>query len=178
MQRTLLTPAHLKDRRTVSLRDLHDWRALTTNTIARLETSSNIGKGMEAHLTRCISRIMSFVQEWVPFEILKTLEKDLQAIFIEAVSLSQTLRCQRACWTVRHTELPSVKNIPAFFDEMTMEDIHGDDDTDTEDMHMTYRKIVDVIASPALYKQGVSFLVSFKPPTSLRFKLLNPHFSF
>ena len=34
------------------------------------------------------------------------------------------------------------------------------------------------ISSAPVSEAPVSFLVSFKPPTSLRFKLLNPHFSF
>lgn len=145
-----------KDRRTVSFRDLHDWRALTANIISRLNGTSNTGKGMEACVTQCSSRIVSLVHDWISPDARKTLEKDLLEILLEAVDLSRTLRRQRACWTVRHFDGLPTRNSPVLLDETVMEDVHGDDESDNEGIRTAYKRAIDVIASPALFKRGDS----------------------
>ena len=86
-----------EDRRSISSREFHDWRALTTTLISRLkDASSTTGKGMEDHVTNCKNQIMHVVGEWVATEKRRTLEDGLTEILLQAVKLSQTLRCQRA----------------------------------------------------------------------------------
>ena len=155
----LLTVA--QDRKTISARELHDWRALTTTLISRLGTSDMAAKAMKAHVTDCSSRIMSIVGDWVADENLKVLEDKLLPILFQAVKLSQTLRCQRACWSVRHlgdavlqSHQTASSDRVVFFDESTMVDNIGNDSSDEEGSQRQYRKIVEVVVTPGLFKRG------------------------
>ena len=149
----------VEDRKSISQRDLHDWRALTATLISKLDASSRTGKGMEARVTECVRRIMSLVGNWVAGEDFKALEEDLEVILFQAVKLSQTLRCQRACWSVRHlgsathgSSNTGYADGPIFFDGGTMNDKHGDEDSDGENVQTSYRKIVEIVVSPRLFK--------------------------
>ena len=147
------------DRNVVSQRDLHDWRALTATLISKLNSSSNTGKGMEARVTECGRRIMSLIGIWVAVEDRRMLEDELLVILLQAVKLSQTLRCQRACWSVRHPSSAVQGTLSAgdclvFFDDGTMNDKHGDEDSDGENIQTSYKKIVEIVVSPALFKRG------------------------
>ena len=76
-------------------------------------------------------------------------------ILLCAVSLSKTLRCQRACWSVRHVHGPSAKDITAvFFDEAVMDDKHGDENSDGQEIPTVDGKLVEIVVSPALFKRG------------------------
>ena len=151
----------VEDRKIISQRDLHDWRALTATLISKLDASSRTGKGMEARVTECVRRIMSLVGHWVAAEDFKALEEDLEVILFQAVKFSQTLRCQRACWSVRHlgsathgSSNTGYADGPVFFDGGTMNDKHGDEDSDGENVQTSYRKIVEIVVSPGLFKRG------------------------
>ena len=116
---------------------------------------------MEACVTGCVRRIMTLVGNWVAAEELKPLEDELEGILFQAVRLSQTLRCQRACWSVRHlgsgahvSSNTGHANGPVFFDGGSMNDKHGDEDSDGEDVQTPYRKIVEIVVSPGLFKRG------------------------
>lgn len=104
---------------------------------------------------------MSLVDYWVAAEEFKALEDELEGILFQAVRLSQTLRCQRACWSVRYlgsgahaSSKPGLANGSVFFDGDSMHDIHGDEDSDGEDVRTHYRKIVEIVVSPGLFKRG------------------------
>ena len=153
-----------QDRKSISSRELHDWRALTTTLISKLDdASSRTGKGMEAHVTECSDRVMSVVGNWVATENRKELEDSLLAVLFQAVKLSQTLRCQRAHWSVRHSG-DAIHQRPqsgppeelVFFDETTMDDTHGDDDSDGGGAQPQYSKIVEIFITPGLFKSGNS----------------------
>ncbi|MCJ1428893.1 hypothetical protein MMC29_006804 [Sticta canariensis] len=154
------------DRKAITLRELHDWRALTAGLVSKLGASSKTGRGMEDHVSHCSHRIMSLIGPWVDLDTRQKLEEDLSGILLQAVRLSQTLRCQRASWSVRHIVDPTTQDPrlttsdrrAVFFDEAVMDDKHGDDDSDTDtDAPMArYRKIVEIVVSPALFKRGNS----------------------
>lgn len=119
---------------------------------------------MEGHISECSHRIMSLIGPWVDLDTRQKLEGELLGILLQAVRLSHTLRCQRASWSVRHVVDPTTQgpglttsdSPPIFFDEAVMDDKHGDDDSDGDtDTPMTrYRKIVQIVVSPALFKRG------------------------
>ena len=119
---------------------------------------------MEGHVSDCGHRIMSLIGPWVDQKTRQKLEEELLGILFQAVRLSQTLRCQRASWSVRHVVDPSTQDPglttsaspPLFFDEAVMDDKHGDDDSDidADDPMDRSRKIVEVVVSPALFKRG------------------------
>lgn len=149
------------DGKAVSSRELHDWRALTTTLISKLnDASSKTGK---ACVTDCSNRIMGVVGNWVATENRRTLEDSLLPVLLQAVKLSQTLRCQRAYWSVRHpgdairqgpqSELPDGL---VFLDKATMDDKHGDEDSDEEAAHAQYSKTVEIFITPGLFKSGNS----------------------
>lgn len=145
-------------------REFHDWRALTTTLIAKLDgTSSKTGKGMESSIAQCSNQIMSVVGRWVAPESRGALEGGLFAVLIQAVRLSQTLRCQRAYWSVRHLgnviqrkPQPGWPDDFVLFDEATMEDNDGDEGSDEEGARVQDGKTVEVFVTPGLFKSGNS----------------------
>ena len=135
---------------------------MSTTLISKVETaSSKTGKGMEGHVTECGNRIMRVVGNLVATEGRKALEDDLLPMLFYAVEFSQSLRCQRAHWSVRHLGAnlhqkpqsgPWEEKVD--FDEGTMDDKHGDDDSDEEGVHIQHGKVVEVFITPALFKSG------------------------
>ena len=109
---------------------------LTTTLISNLyDGTSKTGEGMEKYVTQCSDRIMSVVGKWVATENRKALEEALVTALLQAVKLSQTLRCQRAYWSVRHlgdTIHPGPQSGPPnglfFFNEALMDDKYGEGD--------------------------------------------------
>ncbi len=97
---------------------------------------------------------MSVVGPWVAQVERKVLEAELLEILFSAVSLSKTLHCQRSCWSVRPIDGPSAGESVIFFDEAIMDDKHGDEDSDGEQMPTANGKFVEIIVSPGLYKSG------------------------
>ena len=153
-----------QDRKSISARELHDWRALTTTLVSKLDDgTSKTGEGMEKHVTHCSNRIMAVVGNWVATENRKALEEDLLTALLQAVKLSQTLRCQRAYWSVRHlgdTIYPGPQSGPpnglVFFNEASMDDKYGEGDSDEEGANEPFSKIVEVFVTPGLFKSGNS----------------------
>ena len=153
-----------QDRKSISARELHDWRALTATLVSRLDDgTSKTGEGMEKYVTQCSDRIMRVVGNWVAPEDRKALEEDLLTALLQAVKLSQTLRCQRAYWSVRHlgdTIHPGPQSGPpnglVFFNEALMDDKYGEGDSDEEGANAPFSKIVEVFVTPGLFKSGNS----------------------
>ena len=122
--------------------------------ISRLSTTGKTGHGMESHVTDCHRHIMSVIGPWVPQGERQMLEEELLEILLSAVSLSKTLRCQRACWSVRHVDVSSTRHSVVFFDEAIMDDKHGDEDSDEQDISTISKKVVEIVVSPGLFKRG------------------------
>ena len=99
---------------------------------------------------------MGFVGNWVAPEKREALEDTLSTVLLQATKLSQTLRCQRACWSVRHLGDAIQRRQSrrphelVLFDEATMDDKHGDEDSDEEDGQS--EKIVEIFITPCLFK--------------------------
>ena len=152
------------DRTVISYHELHDWRALTATRISRPDTYHKTREGREKDIIACSTRIMSLVANWVTAEDQGKFEDRLRKILSDAVELSQTLRCQRAFWSIRQagsfvdrTGNAECAHSLLYFDEGTMDDIDGDDDSDDSDERSTPTsspKIVEIIISPSLWKRG------------------------
>lgn len=111
---------------------------------------------MEGRVNECRQRILAVVRPLSPRDRRAQLEEDLDAILLQAVKLSQTLRCQRASWSIRHP-LPAqaaLRGSPVFLNPSVMEDKNKDDDSDNDEAPRQYRKIVKIVMSPALFKRG------------------------
>ena len=134
---------------------MHDWRALTATLISRLNTFNNLDEDKEVGMTACSRRIMSLVANWVASEDQGMLEDGLQRILSDAVKLSQTLRCQRALWSIRQPgSVAGRTGSWLYFDEGTMDDGQGDEDSEGRSIPISSRKIVEIIISPSLWKCG------------------------
>ncbi|MCJ1467732.1 hypothetical protein MMC07_006357 [Pseudocyphellaria aurata] len=140
------------DRKAITLRDLHDWRALTAGLVSRLHATSKPGKGMESQVTDCSRVIMRLIGSWVNLDTRETLKKGLLGILLQAVDFSKVLRCQRASWSVRHVDLTSDAGM--VFNEAIMDNRHGDDDSGDDDSMSRYQKLVEIVVSPGLFKRG------------------------
>lgn len=149
------------DRNAITLRELHDWRALTAGLVSKFDASSKTGRGMEGYVSECSRQIMDLIGPWVGLDKRQKLEEELLGILLQAVKLSQILRCQRASWSVRHviganSQDPGLTapDMPTFFDEVVMDDKHGDDDSEDDSSTPRGQKIVEIVVSPGLFKRG------------------------
>lgn len=111
--------------------------------------------------TACSTRIMSLVANWVAAEDQGKLEDGLREILSDAVKLSQTLRCQRASWSIRQAgsfvnRAPNAGRVDSllYFDERTMDDKYGDEDSDGRSIPTSSSKKVEIIISSSLWKRG------------------------
>ena len=104
---------------------------------------------------------MSLFGIWIAAENRKVLEDNLLVILRGAVKFSRMLRCQRACWSVRYFgevvrrswDLER-SSTPMFFDNATMKDRDGDENSDEEEDQRSFKKIVEIVISPGLFKRG------------------------
>ena len=158
---TLLLVLTNLDRNLISERDFHDWRALTATLIAKLDMYNKSDEGTKTGTTACSTRIMSLVANWVAAEDQGKLEDGLREILSDAVMLSQTLRCQRAFWSIRQAGSFVNRTLNAgradsslYFDEGTMYDKYGEEDSDGRSISISSQKKVRVIISPSLWKRG------------------------
>ena len=114
---------------------------------------------MEGHVTDCANQIMSLIGQWMSEDDRKALELDkgLQGILLSAVGLSKAIRCQRASWSVRHIDGASARDSQLLYDEAVMNDEeHREDDKNGEELLTSRPKLVEVVASPSLFKCGNS----------------------
>lgn len=89
---------------------------------------------------------------WIAQDDRKVLEAELYEILFKAVSLSKMLRCQRASWSVRHIDGHSAGESVILFDEAIMDDKHGDEDSDGQQMPKANGRVVEIIVCPGFYK--------------------------
>ena len=152
-----------QDRQSISLHEFHDWRALTMNLISKSDdASSETNESVEGYVTQCRNWIMDVVGELVAAKNRRALEDGLLAVLKQAVRLSRTLRCQRAYWSVRHPGAMGQRaqsGLPSdlvLFDEATMDDVDGNEDSDAEGTRIQYGKIIEIFVTPSLFKSGNS----------------------
>ena len=105
---------------------------------------------------------MTVISMWVTKEDKRKVEDFLWEVIVKAVTLSQNLRCQRAHWSVRHPGdinqrvQSELSDGLVFFDQATMEDRYGDEDSDKEDSQVRNGKLVEIFVTPSLFKSGNS----------------------
>ena len=127
------------------------YRAFTASLVSRSKVIQSTGIDKEQGFVNCVKSILDVVSPLAPKDQSEQLASDLQEILIQAVKLSQTLRCQRASWSVRHVVPRASSNDPVHFDGSVM--VNERDDAG-DDGHQSYRRLVEVVVSPALFKRG------------------------
>ena len=103
-------------------------------------------------MDKCGKLILDVVGPLAPKDQREQLANDLQGILVQAITFSQTLRCQRASWSVRHVvRRASSNDQPVYFDKSIMVNERGDASDDGDG---PYRRLVEFVVSPALFKRG------------------------
>ena len=150
------------DRKAVSHRDLNDWRALTTKLLSRLDIPSSTTEAVQKYIESCGRYILAPIAGWTMETNRQKLEDELLGILSGTLKLSQKLRCQRACWSVRHLvtgpRVPLSTKQPEqlmMLDARAMRDINGDEYDDVAGRgRAIVRRVVEIIISPGLFKRG------------------------
>jgi hypothetical protein len=139
----------------VNPRAFNDWRAFTVGLLSRTIKDTikeeRLTERSNEQIKISVQDVMSTVRAWASPLKLRDLEDSLNAIFAEAIELSQFLRRQRALWYVQFPRRPFPPE-PLKFDPSSMRDIMCED----EGLDPTYlrQQIVELVVSPALYKRG------------------------
>lgn len=104
-----------------------------------------------------VTEVMELVATWHKTGTTEDLTKDtkeLDRIYTSAVYIAQSLRRQRALWSIRFAtrpELPGgIGTGPLRFDPASMKD-ERDDETDTAELRKCQ---VEIMVTPALFKRG------------------------
>ncbi|OCL06986.1 hypothetical protein AOQ84DRAFT_378104 [Glonium stellatum] len=146
----------------VSYRELNDWRALTAELLSRTCKEGELSADADTDLQSWAELIEKVMEPWAasnPDNATDGFEK-LSDIFKKAVLLSQLIRRQRPCWSVRCPIMPYAslnavvesRIIPRKYNPEIMSDRRLDDFLGGyDDMH---EKTVEFVVSPALYKRG------------------------
>lgn len=128
------------------------YRAFTASLVSRSKVVNKAGIDQKAYFVKCVNSILDVVGPLAPKDKSEQLATDLEEILVQAIKLSQTLRCQRASWSVRHVvPRASSKDLTVHFDGSIMVDERGDAGDDGD---QSYRRLVEVVVSPALFKRG------------------------
>ena len=145
----------------VSARELHDWRAFTATLLSKVIATNTGGTDVEAYLDRCAQLIIDPIRTWVQPGGEHDMKAKLIPIMKRAVEVSRLLRCQRACWSIRHLAMPkqnmdSPSRGPDFvlFDESTMEDMDAGETHGKLHGQELHQRQVQIVVCPALYKRG------------------------
>ena len=147
------------DRAKLSLRDLHDWRALTIELLSRIDLGSVANEEMQAFIQSQTDRIMDKVGLFAAPESHQEISQGLSQILLSAVQFSQLLRRQRACWQVlgaimgTQSEKKNPDDLSHFapFDRRCMKD---DDEMDDDEDTQMEQKQVELFVAPGLFKRG------------------------
>jgi len=137
---------------TITVRELHDWRAFTVSLLSRMDPVAKMQEQTHAVAGYHASQIMNMISEWAkPTETRDALESSMRVIVQKALEFAMEMRKQRAYWSV---ELPCRSTE---FNGEVMEDVDADPDADADvddrdPMHIT--KNVELYLFPGLYKQG------------------------
>jgi hypothetical protein len=152
----------MEDQKDVSSRAFNDWRAFTNELLSKSFKDEFIIDGAQAFIRPRAVEVMDVIWPWAIPETEAELVDSLCEIFAEAVRLSQFLRRQRACWTVRFPATPLVPESTAkdpqrtslVFDPESMifkDDYFDDDEIDPEQLRGAK---IELVITPALYKRG------------------------
>ena len=127
-------------------------RSFTAGLISKSKTTEKLGNERRNDLRRCLKAILDVIGPLFPREQNRDLAGELEEILFQAVRLSQTLRCQRALWSVRHV-IPraSSNDLPVYFERPFMVNERGDAGDEGD---RSRRRVVEVVVSPALFKCG------------------------
>lgn len=128
------------------------YRAFTVSLVSRSKAVKHAGNDQKRCFADCANFILELVGPLAPKGQSEQLASDLEEVLVQAIKLSQTLRCQRASWSVRHViHRASSNDKPVHFDESVM--VNEREDTSDEDDPL-YERLVEVVVSPALFKRG------------------------
>lgn len=119
------------------------WRGLITSLISRQGISSRTGNGMEGRVSECNQKILAVVRPLTSKDGRAQLKEDLEAVLLQTVQLSQTLRCQKTSWSIRHSVPPQAASCGSsvLLNPLVMEDKHVDDDGDSDEGPSKYQSV-------------------------------------
>lgn len=138
----------------MSDRELNDWRALTVFHLCKLDDADARNEYIDVctgPIAKGIVSVLGSLSTQAP----GILEDELRNILNKAVRLSQLMRRQRACWSVRHPADLALSQSARMmlFDHVYMED-KDDDEEEMADEGSQPPKPVKIVIFPGLHKQG------------------------
>jgi len=136
------------DRNVLSPREFNDWRALTAELLLR---------GKERNETEVQTQIRWVEELMEPWALTDLDDEKLSDILSDAIRLSQLLRLQRSCWSIKFPDVPvtdpDVSEIRARpYEPHTMSAQDFDDYRD--DLKAPSKVPVEFVIFPMLYKRG------------------------
>lgn len=78
------------------------YRAFTVSLVSRSKAVNDAGNDQKRCSADCANFILELVGPLAPIGQSEQVASDLEEVLVQAIKLSQTLRCQRASWSVRH----------------------------------------------------------------------------
>lgn len=144
---------------------VNDWRASTFHLLSMLKQTDSMNGLAQAEIQRRCDNITSVIKPWCQAELdYQQVRQELFDIFDEGVRLSQLLRQQRAYWTIRFPQVIRTNVLAPGgvlpFERTWMEDEFFED---TESQAM-----VDIVVTPAVFKQGNADGERFEVETCLK----------
>lgn len=147
------------DHKVIPYKSFNDWRAFTAELLGKV-ASTEVEKSVtqvRKVVGEAVTEVMELVATWHKTGTTEDLTKDtkeLDRIYTSAVYIAQSLRRQRALWSIRFAtrpELPGgIGTGPLRFDPASMKD-ERDDETNTAELRKCQ---VEVMITPALLKRG------------------------
>ena len=139
---------------------LNDWRAFTVEVLSKIDQGRKAEDENGNHLRNICQPLLEAALPWMPPDAQLDVTKQLHAIFRDAVALSQTLRCQRASWSVRNLNaiikyIPKEpgKRVKHRFVSKAMRDV-DDEGYAPKDQHGFSERYVTILIEPSLFKRG------------------------
>ncbi|KAF4617075.1 hypothetical protein G7Y89_g15074 [Cudoniella acicularis] len=155
LEQALCNAAH-PDRKCITVRDFHDWRAYTASLLSK--ATSDVIPSTDEYLLDLVSEMMTVLSNWSKGpEVHDKMAAELEDILRSAIEFSKLLRVQRASWSVRYpefrleaiqTEYRSLQHV-AMFDPTTMKSLAPHEQDERTD-----NKYIELIIIPALFKRG------------------------
>lgn len=135
-------------REDVSLREIHDWRALTAYLLSKVTPDDTQRMSMEDIASSAASEVLDLLDPWAKPSQSEELKQQLADIYQDAIKLSCLLQEQRAHWKLSFlNECWSAGTL--FYSSAHMEDI----DTSSKSV-ASPDKMVEIVVEPALSKRG------------------------
>jgi len=139
----------------IPLGKANDWRALTFQVFSTVNNGVGTSEWARTYLREHCRLVTRVIQPWAKLKPgckFSEVEAELVSIFEEAVQISHMLRQQRAYWTLRFPQVirtdASAPGGVLLFHETTM--------VDDDDKEIQSSRVVEIVVTPAVFKQGTA----------------------